>query len=126
MVDCKPVSTSVNKHIKVSAESESLVANLTHFRSLVGALQYLTFTHPDITYAIQQAYLHMHDHRESHLTVMKHILCYLRGTIDFGLLRRRSASSELIVYADVDWAGCLETCRSISGYVVFLDTNHIS
>jgi hypothetical protein len=38
MVDCKPVLTSVDTHIKVSIESELPVADRTHFRSLVGAL----------------------------------------------------------------------------------------
>jgi hypothetical protein len=57
---------------------------------------------------------------------MKRTLRYLRGTMDYGLLLRRSASSELTVYTDVDWAGCPDTCRSSSGYAVFLGTNLIS
>jgi hypothetical protein len=51
IVDCKPVLMPVDTHAKVSAESGPLIIDLTHFRSLTGALQYLTFTHPDITYA---------------------------------------------------------------------------
>jgi hypothetical protein len=68
-------------------------ANTYQFRSIVGALQYLTFTRPDITYAVQQICLHMHDSQESHLTAMKRILRYLRGTLDFGLLLHYSSSS---------------------------------
>ncbi|WVZ83487.1 LOW QUALITY PROTEIN: hypothetical protein U9M48_030629, partial [Paspalum notatum var. saurae] len=45
---------------------------------LSSALQYLTFTRPDITYAVQQVCLHMHDPREPHLTAVKRILRYLR------------------------------------------------
>jgi hypothetical protein len=109
MVDCKPVSTPVDTQAKVSAESEAPVADPTHFRSLAGALQYLTFTRPDLAYAVQQICLHMHDPREPHLTAMKCTLRYLRGTLDYGLLLRRSASSELTVYTDADWAGCPDT-----------------
>jgi hypothetical protein len=54
---------------------------------------------------------------------MKHILRYLHGTPDFGLLLRRSSISDLIVYTDSDWAGCPNTRRSTSGYVVFLGDN---
>jgi hypothetical protein len=86
MVDCKPVSTPVDTQAKLSTESEPPVVDPTQFRSLVGALQYLTFTHPDITYAVQQICLHMHDHWEPHLIAMKCILCYLWGTLDFGFL----------------------------------------
>jgi hypothetical protein len=68
----------------------------------------------------------MHDPRKPHLTAMKRILRYLRGTPDFSLLLRRSSSSDLIVYTDADWVGCLDTRRSTSGYVVFLGDNLVS
>jgi hypothetical protein len=126
MVDCKPILTPVDTQAKVSAKSGPPVADPTHFRSLAGALQYLTFTRPDIAYAVQQICLHMHDPREPHLTAMKRTLRYLRGTLDYGLLLRHSGSSELMVYTDVDWAGCSDTRRFTSGYVMFLSTNLIS
>jgi len=88
---------------------------------------YLTFTRPNITYAVQQICLHMHDPREPHLTALKRILRYLRGTVDFGLLLHRwSSSTELVVYTDADWAGCPDTRRSTSGYAVFLGGNLVS
>jgi hypothetical protein len=65
----------------------------------------------------------MHNPREPHLTAMKRILRYLRGTPDFSLLLRRSSSSDLVVYTDADWAGCPDTRRSTSGYVMFLGDN---
>jgi hypothetical protein len=123
MVDCKPVSTPVDTQAKVSTESEP---DPTHFKSLIGALQYLTFTHLDIAYAVQQVWLHMHVPREPHLTAMKHIISYLWGTLKFGLIVRCFAYSELMVYTDADYASCSYTCRSTSGYVVFLRTNLIS
>jgi hypothetical protein len=68
----------------------------------------------------------MHDPREPHLIAMKCILCYLQGSLDFGLHLRCSASSfELTVYTDADWVGCPDTRRSPSGYAVFLDDNLI-
>jgi hypothetical protein len=89
-------------------------------------LQYLTFTRPNIAYVIQQVCLHMHDPRESHLTAMKRILRYLRGMPDYGLLLRRSRSTDLVVYTDADWASCPDTRRLTSGYAVFLGDNLVS
>jgi hypothetical protein len=89
-------------------------------------LQYLTFTWPDIAYAVQQVSLHMHDPRESHLTAMKRILRYLRSTPNYGLLLRHSRSTDLVVYTDADWAGCPDTRRSTSGYAMFLGDNLVS
>jgi len=69
----------------------------------------------------------MHDPREPHLTALKRILHYLHGTVDFSLLLHcRSSSTELVVYTDADWAGCLDTRRSTSGYAVFLGSNLVS
>jgi hypothetical protein len=72
-------------------------------------LQYLTFTRSDIAYAVQQVCLHMHDPHESHLTAVKCILRYLKGTLDHGLLLHHASTSDLIIYTDADWAGCLDT-----------------
>jgi hypothetical protein len=102
------------------------IADASQFQSITKALQYLTFTRPDIAYAVQQICLHMHDPQEPHLTAMKRILRYLRGTPDFGLLLRRSSSSDLVVYTDANWAGCPDTRRSTSGYAVFLGDNLVS
>jgi hypothetical protein len=58
---------------------------------------------------------------------MKRVLRYLRGSLDFSLhLQRSASSSKLMVYTDADWAGCPDTRRSSSGYVVFLDDNLVS
>ena len=111
---------------KAPSDAGAPVADPTAYRSLAGALQYLTFTRPDITYAVQQVCLHMHDPREPHLAAAKRILRYLRGTLDYGLLLRRSSPSELVVYTDADWAGCPDTRRSTSGYAVFLGDNLVS
>ena len=124
MTDYKPCSTLVDTQGKLSEAGGTPVTHPTAYQSLAGALQYLTFTQPDITYAVQQICLHMHDPREPHLTALKWILCYLRDTVDFGLLlHRRSSSTELVVYTNTDWAGCPDTRRSTSGYAVLLGGN---
>jgi hypothetical protein len=126
MADCKPCTTPVDLQAKLADDSGPPVADASQFQSIAGALQYLTFTRPDIAYAMQQICLHMHDLQEPHLTAMKRILRYICGTPDFGLLLRRSSSSDLVVYTDADWAGCPDTRRSTSGYAVFLRDNLLS
>jgi hypothetical protein len=91
MADCKPCSTPVDTNPKVSATTGTPVSNPSDFRSLAGALQYLTFTRPDIAYAVQQICLHMHDPREPHLAALKRILRYVRGTLHLGLQLRPSS-----------------------------------
>ena len=57
MAACKPCSTPVDLNPKLSADGDP-ISDPTDFRSLAGALQYLTFTRPDIAYAVQQVCLH--------------------------------------------------------------------
>jgi len=125
MTDCKPCTTPVDVNPKLSADGPP-VSDPTYFRSLAGALQYLTFTRPDISYAVQQVCLHMHDPREPHLAALKRILRYVRGTLHMGLLVRPSTALDLVVYSDADWAGCPDTRKSTSGYAVFLGDNLVS
>ncbi|CAN6373163.1 unnamed protein product [Urochloa humidicola] len=125
MSDCKPCSTPVDTLAKLPAAEGAPVDRIT-YQSTARALLYLTFTRPDITYAVQQVCLHMHDPREPHLTAIKRLMCYLRGTVDYGLALHRSPTSKLVVYTDADRAGCPDTHRSTFGYAVFLGGNIVS
>ncbi|GJS50895.1 ribonuclease H-like domain-containing protein [Tanacetum coccineum] len=89
-------------------------------------LQYLTFTMPDISYAMQHMCLYLHDPREPHLIALKRVLRYIRGTFDFGLQLYASSTSSLVAYSDADWPGCPTTRRSTSGYHVFFGNNLLS
>jgi hypothetical protein len=126
MVGCRSVSTPVDTHSKLSADGGAPVADPSEYRSIVGALQYITMTRPDMAYAVQQACLYMHDPREQHLALVKRTLRYLHGTTELGLHIHRSASLDLVAYSDADWAGCPDTHRSTSGYVVYLGDALIS
>ncbi|KAJ9549163.1 hypothetical protein OSB04_021706 [Centaurea solstitialis] len=125
MVSCNPCSTPADTKTKLAVDGEP-VPDPTLYRSLAGALQYLTFTRPDIAYAVQQVCLFMHDPRIPHLNVLKRILRYLKGTLSHGLHIKASAVDRLVAYSDVDWAGCPTTRRSTSGFCVYLGDNLVS
>jgi hypothetical protein len=92
----------VDTQDKVSTNVGSLVADSTSYWSLVEALQYLVFTCPGVAYTIQEVCLHMHAPQEPHLAAMKQILRYLHGTPNFGILLRRSTTTDLVVYTDAN------------------------
>jgi hypothetical protein len=124
MHDCNPVKTPIDAGAKLSLTDGDLLDNPTHYRSLTGALQYLTITRPEITYAVQQVCLFMHAPRSSHMNLVKRIR-YIKGTLDLGTTITPS-STALVAYSDADWAGCPDTRRSTSGFCVFLGDNLIS
>ncbi|GKE14396.1 ribonuclease H-like domain-containing protein, partial [Tanacetum coccineum] len=98
MSNCNPTRTPVDTKSKLGSD-EDPISNPTLYRSLVGGLQYLTFTLPDISYAVQQFCLHMHDPREPHLAALKRVLRYVRGTLDFGLQLYASITDNLLSWS---------------------------
>ncbi|XP_022024816.1 uncharacterized mitochondrial protein AtMg00810-like [Helianthus annuus] len=126
MTACKPCTTPVDLSAKLSATEGPLFDDPTLYRSLAVALQYLTFTRPDISYAVQQVCLFMHEPREPHFAFMKRIFRYLQGTMAYGLPIVKCVSNDLIAYSDADWGGCPDSRRSTSGYCTLLGDNLIS
>ncbi|GJX46322.1 ribonuclease H-like domain-containing protein [Tanacetum coccineum] len=125
MANCNPSRTPIDTESKLGPEGV-LVKDPTLYRSLAGGLQYLTFTRPDLSYAVQQVCLHMHDPRKPHLAALKRILRHVCGTLDFDLHLSSSSTTSLVGYTDADWAGCPSTRRSTSGHYVFLGDNLLS
>ncbi|GJT45880.1 ribonuclease H-like domain-containing protein [Tanacetum coccineum] len=125
MLNCNPSRTTVDTESKLGVGGDP-VSDLTLYWSLTGSLQYLTFTRPDISYAVQQVCLHMHDPREPHLSALKMILQYVQGTLNYGVQLFSSSTTDLVAYSDADWVGCPTTRRSTSGYCVFLGNNLLS
>ncbi|XP_073355215.1 uncharacterized protein [Aegilops tauschii subsp. strangulata] len=72
MDTCKLVATPVDTKAKLPAADGPPVDDPTAYRSLAGALQYLTITRPELAYVVQQVCLHMHDPRAGHLALLKH------------------------------------------------------
>jgi hypothetical protein len=53
MADCKPCMTLVDLQAKLAPDFGPPVQDSSQFQSIAGALQYLTFTRPDIAYVVQ-------------------------------------------------------------------------
>ena len=126
MAECHSTTTPVDTHAKLFATAGAPVADPSAYRSLAGALQYLTLTRPDLAYAVQQVCLFMHDPREPHLSMIKRILHYLKGTLSFSLHIGVGPIQSLVAYSDANWAACPNSRRSTSGYSVYLGDNLIS
>jgi histone deacetylase 1/2 len=120
MSECHSTTTPVECKSKLSASDGPPVADPSEYWSIAGALRYLTLTHPNIAYAVQQVYLFMHDPREPHLALVKRILRYVKGTLSSGLQIGTGPVDSLTAYSDADWAGCPDSWRSTSSYCVYL------
>jgi hypothetical protein len=128
MLACKPVSTPLSTSEKLSAHTGELLGpvDATHYRSIVGGLQYLTLTRPDLAFSVNKVCQYLHAPTTLHLVAVKRILRFVKGTINLGLRIVKDPSMVVSGFSDADWAGCLDDRRSTGGFAVFLGTNLIS
>jgi hypothetical protein len=98
----------------------------TRYQSVVGGLQYLSLTRPDISFSVNRMCQYMSSPTTVHWVMMKRILRYLRDTIDLGLRFSKSNSMLLSAFSDADWAGNVYDRRSTGGYTIFLGGNLVA
>lgn len=127
MLNAKPVATPLPSHPKLTLKSGSPLSDPHEYRRIVGSLQYLALTRPDISYAVNKLSQFMHCPTSDHWQAVKRVLCYLSGTLDHGIfLRKQAATPTLHAFSDADWAGDLDDYVSTNAYIIFLGSQPIS
>uniref|UniRef100_A0A2N9IFH7 Reverse transcriptase Ty1/copia-type domain-containing protein n=1 Tax=Fagus sylvatica TaxID=28930 RepID=A0A2N9IFH7_FAGSY len=124
-LNCSPCKTPCVPHVRLSATTRTPLTDVHAYRNLVGALHYLMFTRPDLSFVVHQVCQFMNAPTDIHLVAGKRILRYLRGTLDHGLYYTPSPTF-LSAFTDADWAGDPNDRRSTSGLLVFLGHNLIT
>lgn len=114
-LDSNPVSTPLSPTTRLLSHEERLLEDPYTYRQMVGALQYLTFTSPDISYAFNSDAQYLYAPREPHMQVVKR----LRGTLSYGILISHRVNPPLVGFSNVDWVSCPDTRRSTSEYCNF-------
>ncbi|XP_034676416.1 uncharacterized mitochondrial protein AtMg00810-like [Vitis riparia] len=119
LLNNKPIHTPLVVSQHLSADGP-LFSDPTLYRSLIGTLQYLTITRPDISHVVNSVSQFLHSPTEDHFLDVKHILRYVKGTLHFGLTFHPSAApSDLVAYSEIDWA-------VTSNYSIYLGGNLVS
>nr|XP_025635493.1 uncharacterized protein LOC112729535 [Arachis hypogaea] len=126
MENCKPCHTPLLSSNKFSAFGGSIFHNLKLYRSIVGSLQYLIVTCPELSYCVSRLSQFMHTPLDDHWKLVKRVLRYVSGTSGFGLHLHRTSIHSILAYSDSDWEGDLDDKKSTKGFCVFLGRNLVS
>nr|GEV60534.1 hypothetical protein [Tanacetum cinerariifolium] len=78
----------------------------TDYRSMIGSLMYVTSSRPDIMFATCMSARYQANPNEHHVSAVKRIFCFLKGTINLDLWYLKDSGFDLTAYSDADHAGC--------------------
>ncbi|PWA51104.1 ribonuclease H-like domain-containing protein [Artemisia annua] len=129
LLACKPAATPLQQNVvlnHVESNGDKFITNLTEYQKLVGKLIYLSVTRPDIAYAVHCLSQHMHAPLQSHFNVGLRVLRYLKQGPGTGIQFNKGKKFSLHAFSDADWAKCLKTRKSVSGYCVYFCNNLVS
>jgi len=126
MLASKPIQFPMEPNVKFSKDFGQILDDPTTYRRLVGRLLYLTISRPDISFAVQVLSQFIDKPRVPHLTAATRVLRYIKVSPAQGLFFPVISSLQMKAFCDSDWAGCVDSIRSVTGYCVFLDSSLIS
>nr|GFD06312.1 hypothetical protein [Tanacetum cinerariifolium] len=126
MESCDPVGTPMEIKDKLDLDQNGTLVDATKYRSMIGALMYLTSSRPDIVDATCLCARYQAKPTEKHLKDVKRIFHYLRGTVNTGLWYTKDSGFELTGFSDADYAGCKDSFKSTSGGAQFLGEKLVS
>ncbi|XP_071921533.1 uncharacterized mitochondrial protein AtMg00810-like [Coffea arabica] len=126
MLGCRPVDTPMDPNVKLAGDLGALLDDPKQYRRLVGKLNYLTVTRPDISFAVSVVSQFLDTPRTSHWDAVIRILRYLKSAPGKGLLYQNHGHTDIEGYSDADWAGSASDRRSTTGYCMFVGGNLVS
>ncbi|KAL6334413.1 hypothetical protein AAG906_014991 [Vitis piasezkii] len=136
MQDAKTVLTPIPTSPTLMFTSGYSLSDPIEYFQVVGTLQYLLITIPNIAFVVNKLSQYMHCPTTLHWSFVKQLLCYLVGTVDDGLQLYKDSTLNLHVFSntslslqafsDANWACDNDTFCSTSVYVVYLGKNPIS
>ncbi|KAM7465888.1 hypothetical protein LguiB_013450 [Lonicera macranthoides] len=121
----KPCSAPMIPNVQLTKDGQ-LFEDPEKYRRLVGKLNYLTVTRPDIAYSVSVVSQFMSSPTIHHWEVLEQILCYLKGAPGRGILYANHGHSRIEGFSDADWAGSKVDRKSTSGYCIFVGGNLVS
>ena len=126
MLNCKPVNTPMDPNVKLVPSHGKPLRDPGRYRRLVGKLNYLTITRPDISFLVSVVCQFLQSPYDSHWDVAVRILYYVKGTSGQGVLYENRGHTQTVGYSDADWVGSPTDRRSTSWYCMFIGGNLIS
>nr|GEW14923.1 uncharacterized mitochondrial protein AtMg00810-like [Tanacetum cinerariifolium] len=114
------VPTPMVEQAKLKLDLVGKPVDHTDYRNMIGSLMYVTSSRPDIMFATCMCARYQANPNEHHVSAVKRIFRYLKGTINLGLWYPKDSGFDLTAYSDTYHTGCNLDRKSTSGSVQYL------
>ena len=123
----KPCGSPMAQSLHLTREGE-LFGDPKRYRRLIGKLNYLTITRPNIAHSVNVVSQYMSSPTVDHWVTIEQILCHLKGAPapGHGILYSNHGHNRIECFTYANWAGSKEDRRSTIGYCVFVGGNLVS
>jgi hypothetical protein len=115
MLECKSMNTPMEMNLMLMVDTLSKLVDATLYRHIIGSLMYLTNSRPNICFVVNTLSRYLVEPRRFHLVASKHVMRYLKGTVDYGLCYTRDHDFRMCGYTDLDWVGSASDRKRTSG-----------
>ncbi|KAI3747128.1 hypothetical protein L6452_09575 [Arctium lappa] len=127
MKNCNPAKSPIESKLKVTKDEGGEEVDATEYRRMVGCLRYLTHTRPDLSFSVGIASRFMEKPTTLHFHIVKRILRYVKGTLNYGLNYGKGREIEpLVGFSDSDHGGDSVESKSTSGMIFYFGKNAIT
>lgn len=101
LTSCKPVKTPLSLNLKLTLDQGVSLLDPTPYRALIGKLNFLTHTRPNLSFSVQYLSQFMQAPTSAHMEALVHVLSYVQATAGQGILLRGSDQLSLHAYFDI-------------------------
>ncbi|KAF2298299.1 hypothetical protein GH714_021516 [Hevea brasiliensis] len=127
MLNCNSSRVPMEPKCKLKKQDGEPFVDATEYRRIIGSLRYLVNTRPDLAYSVGVVSRYMDTPTVTHMSAVKQILRYVRGTIGMGIVyKKNQEKEELVGFSDSDLAGDTDDRKSTSGIIFFFGESPIT
>nr|GEX22250.1 ribonuclease H-like domain, reverse transcriptase, RNA-dependent DNA polymerase [Tanacetum cinerariifolium] len=126
MIDCNETLIPMDPGTRPTKITEGTMVNSTKYQSLIGCLRYLLHTRPDLSYSIRLLSHFMQEPREQHMKAIRQVLCYVKGTNDYGITYKHNGGDKIHGFSDSSYGVNTQEGKRTTGIIFYYGESPIS
>ncbi|GJV50200.1 ribonuclease H-like domain, reverse transcriptase, RNA-dependent DNA polymerase [Tanacetum coccineum] len=125
MLDCNDAKIPMEPGLKLTKLSKEKFVDPTEYRSIIGCLRYLLHTRPDLSFPVGLLSRFMQEPQEQHMKAIKQVLCYIKGTKDYGITYGHDGN-KIQGYSDSSYGVNTQEGKGTTGIVFYFGNSPIT